>query len=124
MFTPGSEEAWIGIRKAPRRQHHHDLGRLGGQVGPQERSLADAFRDSLLRDRDDVDRLGPLRRGPLWLRGVPRLTEAGRPPDRLGPCLPQDVGATSPDLRPDARAQVGHRHGRVCDFRRTVQAGL
>ena len=58
---------------------------------------------------------------PLRLRGVPRLAEAGRSSDRLGPGVTQDVGAATTDLRPDARAKVGHCDGRLLELGRNVQ---
>ena len=53
--------------------------------------------------------------------GVPGLASAGRPDDRGRPPVPEDDSGPSPDLRPDARAEVGHLDGRVRLDRRDVQ---
>ena len=62
-----------------------------------------------------------LRPRPLRDGGVPLLAAPGRPADRLRPRRPQDGGAAAPDLRPDARAEVGDRDGRLRLLRRDVQ---
>ena len=49
----------------------------------------------------------------LRLRGLPRLPAPGRPADPLGPRLDQDGADRAPHLRPDARAEVGDRDGRL-----------
>ena len=49
-----------------------------------------------------------------------RVAAPGRPARRLRPRRPQDGGAAAADLRPDAGAEVGHRHGRVRVLRRHV----
>ena len=49
----------------------------------------------------------------LRLRGVPRLAAPGRPADPLRPRLDQDGAGRAAHLRPDARAQVGDRDGRL-----------
>src|SRR5262249_3524441 len=53
--------------------------------------------------------------------GVPRVAAPGRPFDRVRTRRAQDGRAAAPDLRPDARAQVGDRDGRVRELRRDVQ---
>src|SRR5262249_19796587 len=53
--------------------------------------------------------------------GVPLVAAPGRPADRLGSRVEQDGGAAPADLRPDARAEVGDRHGRLRELRRDVQ---
>ena len=45
---------------------------------------------------------------------------AGRPADRPRARLAQDGGATAPDLRPDARTEMGNRDGRLRLLRRHV----
>src|SRR4051794_14059470 len=75
----------------------------------------------MLRDRDDVDRLRALRHRALRDGGVPLLAAPGRPAHRLGPGRPQDGGAAAADLRPDARAEMGDRDGRLCELGRDVQ---
>ena len=55
----------------------------------------------------------PLRPRPLRHGGLPRLAAAGRPDDRRRPGQPEDGPGAAPDLRPDARAQVGARDGRL-----------
>ena len=83
--------------------------------------LARHLRARVLRDRDDVDRLRALRRRALRRRGVPIVAAPGRPADRLRPRRAQDGGAAAPDLRPDARAEVGDRDGRLRELGRDVQ---
>jgi hypothetical protein len=39
-----------------------------------------------LCDRDDGDERVALRRGPLWVRAIPRVTAPGRPDDRRWAC--------------------------------------
>ncbi len=53
------------------------------------------------------------RHRPLRLRGVPRLAPPGRSADPLRPRVDQDGARHPPDLRPDARAQVGDLDGRL-----------
>ena len=55
--------------------------------------------------RMDIARFG--------FEAVPRLAAPGRPDDPLGPRLDQDGAGRPPHLRPDARAQVGDRDGRL-----------
>ena len=62
-----------------------------------------------------------LRHGPLRLGGLPRLAAPGRPDDRLGPRLAEDGPGRAPALRSDARAEVGHRDGRLRLLRRHLQ---
>ena len=62
--------------------------------------------------RYDIDRFGA---------GAFRATPApGRPDDRLGHGDGQDGHAPEAHLRPDARAQVGHRHGQLRHRRRAL----
>ena len=82
-------------------------------VGADEVDVAGHVRARLLRDRDDVDRLVALRHRPLRDGALQLLATPGRPPDRLGARDPQDGRAAPPGLRPDARAQVGDRDGRL-----------
>ena len=57
---------------------------------------------------------GPaLRPRPLRHGGLPRLAAPGRPDDRRRPGEQQDGPGAAPDLRPDARAALGARDGRV-----------
>ena len=86
-----------------------------------EVDVAGDLRARLLRDRDDVDRLLALRHRPLRDGEVQLLAAPGRPDDRLRPRGAQDGGAAAPGLRPDARAEVGDRDGRLRELRRDVQ---
>src|SRR5207248_1129525 len=86
-----------------------------------EVDVAGHLRPRLLRDRDDVDRLVALRHRAVRHGAVPRLAAAGRPADRLRPRRAQDGRAAAPDLRPDARAEVGDRDGRLRQLGRHVQ---
>ncbi|CAA9481752.1 MAG: NADH-ubiquinone oxidoreductase chain B, partial [uncultured Solirubrobacteraceae bacterium] len=72
-------------------------------------------------DRDDVDRRRARRRRALRLRGVPRLAAPGRPADPVGPRLDQDGAGRAAHLRPDARAQVGDRDGRLLELAGRLQ---
>ena len=78
-----------------------------------QRALPGDLRPGLLRDRDDVDRRRARRRRALRLRGLPRLAAPGRPADPLRPRLDQDGAGRPAHLRPDARAEVGDRDGRL-----------
>ena len=110
-----------------------ELGEPRGQADADDRSprpshwaqgeldLAGHVRPRLLRDRDDVDRLVALRHRALRRRGLPLVAAPGRPADRLRPRRAQDGRAASPDLRPDARAEVGDRDGRLRELGRDVQ---
>src|SRR3954465_11153317 len=49
------------------------------------------------------------------------VSAPGRWEDRLRSSGPQDGRAAAPDLRPDARAEVGHRHGPLRALGRDVQ---
>ena len=54
-----------------------------------------------------------VRPGPLRHGGLPGQPAPGRPDDRRRPGQPEDGPGAAPDLRPDARAQVGARDGRL-----------
>src|ERR1044072_9204843 len=82
-------------------------------AGPGQLVLPGHVGARVLRNRDYVDPLRALRRRPLRSRGVPLVAPPGRPADRLGPGGAQDGRAAAPDLRPDARAEVGDRDGRL-----------
>ena len=90
-----------------------DDARQGRRLGARQLALPADLRPGLLRHRDDVDRRRAARHRALRLRGLPRLAASGRPPDSLGPRLDQDGAGRPPHLRPDARAQVRHRDGRL-----------
>ena len=62
-----------------------------------------------------------LRHRALRRRGLPRLAAPVRPDDRRRPVVAQDGRAAAPDLRPDARAEVGDLDGRLRDSRRRVR---
>ena len=85
------------------------IGREAGQLDAQVVAVAGDLRPGLLRDRDDGLRRAALRLGPLRHGGVPGLAAAGRPDDRRRPGQPEDGAGAAPDLRPDARAEVGAR---------------
>src|SRR5581483_4840927 len=89
----------------------------GGRLGADEVDVAGHLRSLVLRDRDDGDRLLALRHRALRHGGLPHLAAPGRPADRLRPRRAQDGGADPPDLRPDARAEVGDRDGRLRELR-------
>ena len=84
-------------------------------------AVAGDVRPGLLRHRDDGDRRRPLRPGPVRHGGLPRLAAAGRPDDRRRPGEPEDGAGPAADLRPDARAALGARHGRLRQLGRHVQ---
>src|SRR5919199_3758563 len=90
-------------------------------MGAGKLDLAGYVRPRLLRDRDDGDRRVALRRRALRRRGLPLVAAPGRPPHRLRPRRAQDGRAAPPDLRPDARAEVGHGDGRLRQLGRNVQ---
>ena len=106
-----------GRGRRPRAEGRAHDARQGGRVGSDELDVAGHVRPRVLRDRDDVDRREPLRHRALRDGAVPRLAAPGRPADRVGPRVAQDGRAAAPDLRPDARAEVGDRDGRVRDRR-------
>jgi hypothetical protein len=70
-------------------------------------------RPGLLRDRDDDHGRRAARHRAHRLRGVPGLPAPGRHDHPVGPDLHQDGADRPARLRPDARAQVGDRDGRV-----------
>src|SRR4051794_24339476 len=53
--------------------------------------------------------------------GLPGLAPPGRPDDRRRPGEPEDGPGRAADLRPDARAALGHLDGRLRVVRRHVQ---
>ena len=71
--------------------------------------MAGHLRAGLLRHRDDGRRRRALRPRAVRHGGLPRLAAPGRPDDRGRSGQPEDGAGAAPDLRPDARAQVGHR---------------
>src|SRR5581483_7462619 len=96
-------------RRGSRAEADADDAREGGRLVADEVDVAGPVRPLLLRDGDDRDRRLALRHRALRDGGVPRLAPSGRPADRLRPRRAQDGGAAAPDLRPDARAEVGDR---------------
>ncbi|CAA9415227.1 MAG: NADH-ubiquinone oxidoreductase chain B, partial [uncultured Pseudonocardia sp.] len=110
-----------GTRGEPAQRRAADQRREAGQLDPQVLAVARHLRAGVLRDRDDDDRCAALRPRALRHGGLPRLAAPGRPDDRGRPGEQQDGPGPAPDLRPDARAALGARHGRVRQFRRHVQ---
>ena len=108
-------------RRGARARARADDAGEGRALGADEVDVAGHVRPRVLRDRDDVDRLLALRPRALRDGGVPLVAAPGRPAHRLGPRRAQDGRAAAPDLRPDARAEVGHRDGRLRELRRDVQ---
>src|SRR5437764_11214351 len=133
MSTSGARGPWSGIRKTPARaraevraaavahegavevrrgsrrpgaEGRSDDARQGGRLGADELDVAGHVRARVLRDRDDVDRLEPLRHRTLRDGAVPRLAAPGRPAHRLRARRAQDGRAAAADLRPDARAEM------------------
>ena len=84
-----------------------------GGMGSQAVDVAGHVRSGVLRDRDDVDRRRPVRPLAVGDGAVPRIAPPGRPDDRRRPRLAEDGAGAPADLRPDARAAVGHLHGRL-----------
>ena len=107
--------------EAPRRDPADHASRSSLNWHAQVLALAGAVRSGLLRHRDDGVRRAALRHRPVRHGGVQRLAAAGRPDDRRRPGQPEDGAGAAPDLRPDARAQVGARDGRLREQRRHVQ---
>ncbi len=108
----------------------HVLGQAPGdgrhrvQLGPAVEPLAARVRPGLLRDRDDLHGVEPVRHRAVRRRGVPGLAPPGRRDDRLGHRHQDDDADDRPALRPDARAQVRDLDGRLRHRRRPVQGGL
>ena len=90
-----------------------DHGREGRRLHAQGLAVAGDLRPGLLRHRDDDHRRPALRPRPLRHGGLPRLAAPGRPDDRRRPGEPEDGPGAAPDLRPDGRAEVGARDGRL-----------
>ena len=86
-------------------------GRHGLQLGPAVEPLAAGLRPGLLRHRDDLHGVQPVRHRPVRRRGLPRLAPPGRRDDRLGHRHQDDDADDRPALRPDARAEVRDQHG-------------
>ncbi len=98
-------------------------GRHGLQLGTKVEPLAAGLWAGLLRDRDDLHGVEPVRHRPLRRRGLSRLAAPGRPDDRLGHRHQDDDAHDRPALRPDARAQVcdvdgGLRHAAAARSRK------
>ena len=91
--------------------HHHFRQDRG--VGADALALAAPLRHRLLRHRVHVDGLVALRHRPLRRRGRALLAAAGRPDDRRRHDRRQDRARAQEDLRPDARAEVRDRDGRL-----------
>ena len=113
----------IKKRVAETGRLHHDPGGAV-QLGPGQFRVAADLRPGVLRHRNDGGVHGPLRPRPVRRGGVPAVAPAGRPDDCGGHGHQENGAAGGAALQPDARAQIRHRHGRVRDFRRAVQAGL
>jgi multidrug efflux pump len=78
-------------------------------------------RARVLRDRDDGDELLALRHRAVRRRSVPGQPAPIRPDDRRRPGVAKDGAGPAPDLRPDARAEVGDFDGRVRIDRRRLR---
>ena len=94
---------------------------MAGAVGAPVGDLAGAVRPGLLRDRDDGDGGQPLRHRAVRRRGLPRLAAAVRSDDRGRPPVAQDGAGDAARVRPDARSEVGHLHGRLRVGRRRLR---
>src|SRR5215216_6405504 len=108
-------------REARRGVGPHDDARQGGRLGAGEFDLPGHVRPGLLRDRDDVDRQPALRYRPLRRGEHAGLAAAGGHADPLRAGVDQDGAGRPAHLRPDARAQVGDRDGRLLLLRRHVR---
>ena len=117
----GTEGTDMGLEEKLPQRRPADQRREAGQLDAQVVAVAGDLRPGLLRDRDDGLRRAALRPGPLRHGGLPRLAAAGRPDDRRRPGEPEDGPGAAPDLRPDARAALGARDGRLRQLRRHVQ---
>ena len=82
------------------------------QLGPAGKPVADDLRNRLLRDRDDVGRRRAVRSGPVWGRGLPAQSAAGRSDDRGRHRDLQDGQPHPPTVRANGRAEIRDRHGR------------
>ncbi len=98
--------------------------RHGVQLGPAVGAVAAGLRAGVLRDRDDLHGVEPVRHRPIRRRGLPRLAAPGRPDDRLGHRDQDDDADDRAAVRPDARAEVRDLDGGLRDRRRPVQGGL
>ena len=112
-WTGTDEELAMGLEEKLPERGPADHRREAGQLDAQVVAVAGDVRPGLLRHRDDGLRRAALRPGPLRHGGLPRLAAAGRPDDRRRPGEPEDGAGAAADLRPDARAEVGARDGRL-----------
>src|SRR5450759_2999145 len=83
--------------------------------------MAGPVRSRVLRHRDDRNGDGWGGHRPLWLGGDARVAAPIGPDDRLRPRLAEDGAGPAYGLRPDARAEMGHLHGRLRFHRGRVQ---
>ena len=108
------------LRFQDRRQRHFHPARRGDELDAQELALADADGPGLLRDRTDGHGLRAFRHRPLWRRGDALLAATMRRHDRRRHGHLQDGARGEAHLRSDARAEMGHRDGRLRLERRHV----
>ena len=97
-----------------------EAGRVAGARAGQLALAAD-LRPGLLRHRDDGGGRVALRPGPLRRRGLPALAAPGGFDDHRRHHQQEDGRRRQDALRPDARAQMGHRDGQLRHFRRAVR---
>src|SRR5438132_2863177 len=128
MSTPGNAAHWTGdeharsARRSARQDRHTRLRPQPARgLGARVVDLAGDIWPGVLRDRDDGGRRVALRHGPLRVRAVSRLATPGGPDDRRRPRGAEDGASPARGLRPDARTEVGHRHGRLRVVHRRLQ---
>ncbi len=114
--TPGERASSLGMRRC--RPISLDTLRSALGWAPQVLPLPLSVRHGLLRDGVHVHGLRPLRHRPLRRRLDPLLAAPGRPPPRRRHRHPQARARPPDGLRPDDRAQVGHRLRRLRRERR------
>ncbi len=116
----GNREQRAGLQQQDRgRCHRHPRG-CRHQLDPHQLDVADADGPGLLRHRADGHCLVPVRHRPVRGRGHAFLAAPVRLHDRGRHRDLQDGHRRPPDLRPDGRAQVGHRHGCLRELGRHV----
>ena len=96
------------------RRVSHDASQQSHQLGEKVKCLADAFCNSLLRNRTYGDSFESLRFGKVRCGSIPFQSKASRFDDCSGENFSKDDASSATHLSADDGTKMGHLNGSVC----------
>jgi len=96
------------------RRLSHNAGQQSHQLGTSIKRVADAFCNSMLRDRVDGNCFKQIRPCSVWSRSLSIQSQASRLADCCRKSFHQNDASASTDLYTNDRTKVGDLHGCVC----------